>query len=51
MSKELDCAQCNQHILATMSIGWNKKEYHPDCIGEAVKQFRGFQKTESRFPL
>ena len=40
MSRDVTCFFCNQHILATMSIDWNRNSYHPDCIGEAVKQYR-----------
>jgi hypothetical protein len=39
----MNCAFCNEHILATTSIAWNMKEYHPDCIGEAVASYRALQ--------
>ncbi len=41
--KTMNCTLCGEHILATTSIAWNRGDYHPDCIGEAVAQYRAAQ--------
>lgn len=40
MSKEMNCEHCKEHIVATMQISWRGYNYHSDCIGEAVAEFR-----------
>jgi hypothetical protein len=39
----MNCTHCGEHILATTNISWNRGDYHPDCIGEAVLQYRANQ--------
>ena len=39
----MNCTLCGEHILATTSVAWNKGDYHPDCIGEAVARYRALQ--------
>lgn len=39
----MNCDHCNEHILATTQIAWNKGNYHADCIGEAVLEYRASQ--------
>lgn len=39
----MNCDFCNQHILATTNISWNRGNYHPDCIGQAVLNYRAAQ--------
>lgn len=42
----MNCELCDKHILATTQIAWQGKNYHPDCVGEAVARFRS-RETES----
>jgi len=43
----MNCDLCQKHILATTQIAWNRGNYHPDCIGEAVARKR----AEAEKPL
>jgi hypothetical protein len=42
----MNCDFCGQHILATMQIAWNRGNYHPECIGEAVVKYRAEQEPD-----
>lgn len=42
----MNCAFCNKHILATTQITWQGKNYHPDCVGEAVARYRSGENQE-----
>jgi hypothetical protein len=39
----MNCTQCGEHILATTSVAWNKGDFHPDCVGQAVSNYRAKQ--------
>lgn len=51
MSKEKTCAHCNQHIWATTQVVWRGKDFHPDCMGEAVARYRAEQEIPITEPV
>ena len=44
----MKCEHCGNDILATMQISWRGSNYHPDCVGEAVAQYRAAETQEDR---
>lgn len=42
----MNCDLCNKHILATTQIAWQGKNFHPDCVGEAVAKYRAAENRE-----
>ena len=42
----MNCDLCNEHIVATMQIAWQGGNFHPDCVGEAVAQYRAAESKE-----
>lgn len=51
MSKELSCTHCEKHIVATTQIMWRGYPWHPDCMGEAVAQYRAAtDRTQKQLP-
>lgn len=36
----MNCEHCKKHIIATTQIMWRGYPFHPDCMGEAVAQYR-----------
>lgn len=43
----MNCEHCKQHIVATTQISWRGYNYHTNCIGEAVAQYRAKTETVS----
>lgn len=39
----MNCEFCKEHIVATMQISWRGYNYHQDCVGEAIAQYRAEQ--------